>query len=270
MAAPRGPMPDWRVSDEILLRHGWTPGHLTLPAAPGPGPRIVVLHDWWGLDGQTRSVVDRLAAEGHAAFAPDLYRGRLAEHADEAARLARHLESADLTSELVDAVDLVQALPGSPWPDGSSSANASAGAGLPSAGLPGASPSPGPVAVIGLGLGGALALYLASRHPDVRVVVCYDGFPPPEATFEWAGAPAAVLGHACQPEFQRAGQVQAALRRCEVEASVFLYPSAPHGFFDATRPDNHDRAAAELSWRRTIRFLGERSGTASAPGRFTA
>lgn len=267
MAVPPGPMPDWPVPDEIVPRRGWTPGHLTLPAAAGPGPRIVVLHDWWGLDRQTRSVVDRLAAEGHPAFAPDLYQGRLAGDADEAARLARRLETADLTSELVDAVELVQALPGGSSPDGPSAAPtavASAGAGPPGAW------SPGPVAVIGLGFGGALALYLASRHPDVRAVVCYDGFPPPEASFQWAGAPAAVLGHACQPEFQRAGQVQAALRRAGVDASVYLYPSARHGFFDATRPDNHDRAAAELSWRRTVRFLRERSGTASAPGRFTS
>jgi carboxymethylenebutenolidase len=245
MAAPRGPMPEWSVSSEILFRPGWAPGHLTLPAVTGHGPRIVVLHDWWGLDRQARSVVDRLAAEGHAAFAPDLYQGRIAQQADEAARLARHLESADLASELVDAVELVQALPS-------------------------VSPSSDPIAVIGLGFGGALALYLASRHPDVRAVVCYDGFPPPEATFEWARTPAAVLGHACQPEFRRAGQVQAALRRSGVDASVFLYPSAPHGFFDSTRPDNHDRAAAALSWRRTVRFLRERSGTPSEPGRLTA
>jgi carboxymethylenebutenolidase len=242
MAALRGPMAEWPVSSEILIRRGWAPGHLTMPATAA-GPRIVVLHDWWGLDAQARSVVDRLAAEGHPAFAPDLYQGRLADDTDEAARLARHLESADLASELVDAVEVVQALPGT---------------------------SAGPIAVIGLGFGGALALYLASRHPDVRAVVCYDGFPPPETTFEWAGAHAAVLGHACQPEFRRAGRVQAALRRSGVDASVFLYPSAPHGFFDSTRPDNHDRAAAELSWQRTMRFLRERSGTPSAPGRFTA
>jgi carboxymethylenebutenolidase len=204
---------------------------------------VVVLHDWWGLDAPARSVVDRLAAEGHPAFAPDLYQGRLADDADEAARLARHLESGDLTSELLDAVELVRALPGD---------------------------SPGPIAVIGLGFGGALALYLASRHPDVRAVVCYDGFPPPEASFEWVGVPAAVLGHACQPEFRRAGQVQAALRRSGVDASFFLYPSARHGFFDATRPDSYDRAAADLSWRRTARFLRERSGIPSEPGRFSA
>ena len=244
MATPRGPMPEWPVPSEILIRRGWAPGHLTMPVAGGgTGPRVVVLHDWWGLDAQARSVVDRLAAEGHAAFAPDLYQGRLADDADDAARLARHLESGDLTSELLDAVELVRALPGD---------------------------SSDPVAVIGLGFGGALAVYLASRHPDVRAVVCYDGFPPPEATFEWAGVPAAVLGHACQPEFRRAGQVQTDLRRSGVDASFFMYPSAPHGFFDATRPDGHDRAAAALSWRRTVRFLRERSDTPSAPGRFTA
>jgi carboxymethylenebutenolidase len=254
MAASGGSMREWPVPGESLIRHGWTPGHLTLPAVGGPGPRIVVLHDWWGLDAQARSVVDRLAAEGHPAFAPDLYQGRLATDAEEAARLAHRLESADLTAELVEAVELVRALP--------------RGSASPSAGS--LSPAAGSVAVIGLGFGGALALYLASRHPDVRAVVCYDGFPPPEATFEWARAPAAVVGHACQPEFQRAGQVQAALRGAGVDASMFLYPSAPHGFFDQTRPDNHDRAAAELSWRRTIRFLRQRSGTPSAPGRFTA
>src|SRR5262245_31376504 len=151
MVAPRGPMPDWPVPSEVLIRRGWMPGHLTMPVtAAGPGPRVVVLHDWWGLDAQARSVVDRLAAEGHLAFAPDLYQGRLADDADEAARLARRLEPGDLTSELLDAVELVRALPGS---------------------------SPAPIAAIGLGFGGALALYLATRHPDVRAVVCYDGFP---------------------------------------------------------------------------------------------
>jgi len=82
--------------------------------------------------------------------------------------------------------------------------------------------------------------------------------------------PAAVLGHACQREFRRAGQAQADLRRSGVDASFFMYPSAPHGFFDSTRPDGHDRAAAALSWQRTVSFLRERSDTPSAPGRFTA
>ena len=220
----------------------WAPGHLTVPSSGG-GPGVVVLHDWFGLDRQARSVADRLAAEGWAAFAPDLYQGRMAADADEAVRLARALESGDLPSELLDAVEVVRVLPGV---------------------------APDPVAVLGLGFGAALALYLASLHPEVRAVVCLDGFPPPGANFGWSGVHAAVLGHACHPEFERGRQLQSELRLAGVDASLLLYPGAPHGFFDSARPEAYRRDAAALSWQRTVRFLRQRSGTPSAPGRISA
>jgi carboxymethylenebutenolidase len=235
-------VPDWLVATEPLIGSGWAPGHLTVPATGG-GPGVVVLHDWWGLDRQARSVADGLAAEGWTAFAPDLYQGRLATDAEEAARLARALESGSLPCDLIDAVEVVRALPGS---------------------------APEPIAVLGLGFGGALALYLASLHPEVRAVVCLDGFPPPGANFGWAGVRAAVLCHACHAEFTRGRQVQSELRGSGVDASLLLYPGAPHGFFDSTRPEAYRREAAALSWQRTVRFLRQPSGTPNAPGRINS
>ena len=254
MTAPSGPMSDVpaaslpsRMSSmprevEAIVTSEWAPGHLTVPTSGG-GPGVVVLHDWFGLDRQARSVADRLSAEGWAAFAPDLYRGRQAADAEEAVRLAHALESGDLPSELLDAVEVVRALPGA---------------------------APEPVAVLGLGFGGGLALYLASLHPEVRSVVCLDGFPPPDANFGWSGVRAAVLGHACHPEFERGRHVQAELRNAGVEASLLLYPGAPHGFFDSTRPQPYRRDPAALAWQRTVRFLRQRSGTSSAPDRISA
>jgi carboxymethylenebutenolidase len=252
MTAPSGPMSDspvasgrlskWSARSEPLVGSAWAPGHLTVPAVGG-GPGVVVLHDWFGLDRQARSVADRLAAEGWAAFAPDLYQGRLAADREEAVRLARALESGNLPSDLLDAVEVVRALPGS---------------------------TPEPVAVLGIGFGGALALYLASLHPEVRAVVCLDGFPPPGANFGWSGVRAAVLGHACHPEFARGRQLQSELWQAGVDASLLLYPGAPHGFFDSTRPEAYRRDAAALSWQRTVRFLRQRSGTPSVPGRINA
>ena len=246
MTAPSGPMSGSPVASgwpsnlsgmgESLVTSEWAPGHLTVPAAGG-GPGVVVLHDWFGLDRQARSVADRLAAEGWAAFAPDLYQGRLAADAEEAVRLARALESGNLPAELLDAVEVVRALPGG---------------------------APGPVAVLGLGFGAALALYLASLHPQVRAVVCLDGFPPPGANFGWSGMRAAVLGHACHAEFERGRQVQSELRRAGVDASLLLYPAAPHGFFDSSRQEAYRRDAAALSWQRTVRFLRQRSATTGA------
>src|SRR5665648_89236 len=62
---------------------GDAPGYLAEPAAR-QGPGVVVLQEWWGLDGHIRSVCDRLAAAGFFALAPDLYRREPTTQPDEA------------------------------------------------------------------------------------------------------------------------------------------------------------------------------------------
>ncbi|GAB4083463.1 dienelactone hydrolase family protein [Myceligenerans cantabricum] len=53
------------------------PGHLSVPAGDGPFPGVVVIHDAYGVSGETRRVCDLLAAAGYVAHAPSLYqRGR--------------------------------------------------------------------------------------------------------------------------------------------------------------------------------------------------
>src|SRR3954471_10939258 len=54
-------------------------GYLAAPAS-GSGPGVIVIQEWWGLTPQIKGVCDRLAGEGFAALAPDLYHGELAEH----------------------------------------------------------------------------------------------------------------------------------------------------------------------------------------------
>lgn len=46
-----------------------SPGYLAVPATL-PAPGVIVLKDWWGLDGHVSSVCDRLAAEGFVAAPP--------------------------------------------------------------------------------------------------------------------------------------------------------------------------------------------------------
>src|SRR5262245_7618929 len=55
--------------------------HVAIPAS-GHGPGVMVLHEAWGLDGWVRAVCARLAREGFAALAPDLFGGRLAQDVD--------------------------------------------------------------------------------------------------------------------------------------------------------------------------------------------
>jgi carboxymethylenebutenolidase len=49
-------------------------GHLVHPAQGGPHPGVVMIHDVWGLSDHTRDLAGRLAGEGFAVLALDLYR----------------------------------------------------------------------------------------------------------------------------------------------------------------------------------------------------
>ncbi|MBX2796387.1 MAG: dienelactone hydrolase family protein [Myxococcales bacterium] len=53
--------------------------YLSLPeSATGPVPGVVVIHEWWGLNGHIKHWADRLASAGYAAVAVDLYDGAVA------------------------------------------------------------------------------------------------------------------------------------------------------------------------------------------------
>ncbi len=59
---------------------GSVEGYLGRPAGSGPWPTVIVIQEWWGLDNQTESIVDRFSGlpEPDFAFAPDLYHGEMA------------------------------------------------------------------------------------------------------------------------------------------------------------------------------------------------
>ena len=62
---------------------------------PGPGtPGVLLLHAWWGLNEDIRAYADRLAAEGFAVLAPDLYAGTVVDTVEEAERMSGSLDEA--------------------------------------------------------------------------------------------------------------------------------------------------------------------------------
>lgn len=63
-------------------------GYLARPAGvDGPLPGIIVIHEWWGLNDNVRSMTEQLAGQGYQALAVDLYGGESADTRDGAMEL---------------------------------------------------------------------------------------------------------------------------------------------------------------------------------------
>ncbi|MBL8471584.1 MAG: alpha/beta fold hydrolase [Rhodocyclaceae bacterium] len=209
-----------------------------LAKASGSGRSgVVVLQEWWGLNTQICSVVDRFAAAGYTALAPDLFHGKLARDRNEAGHLMDGLDFLAATYQ-----DIRGAV-----------------AHLRAAGC-------SKVAVMGFCMGGALTVASAARLPEVDAAVCYYGIPPLEIA-DPANIRIPFQGHFatrdtwCTPA--AAAQLEASMRAAGQTPELFHY-EGEHAFFNKTRTDAYDPQLAELSWTRTLDFLGRALGGAGA------
>ena len=94
---------DSKMVDYATMNGHTAKGYLSRPSdSTGPFPGIIVIHEWWGLNDNIRSMTDQLAAAGYQALAVDLYNGRLAETPEDARRLmSASLENRDVLTENV-------------------------------------------------------------------------------------------------------------------------------------------------------------------------
>ena len=93
-------------------------GYLARPDTAGMSaealPGIIVIHEWWGLNDNIRTMAEKLAAEGYVALAVDLYGGEAAETPEQARSLmsASMEREAALTSNVEQAYEYLAAQPG--------------------------------------------------------------------------------------------------------------------------------------------------------------
>ncbi len=190
-------------------------------------PAVIVLQEWWGLNDNIKSIVDRLAAEGFNALAPDLYHGRITQDADEASHLMHGLDFPGAVHEdITSARDYLKAESAS-------------------------------VAVIGFCMGGALALASAARLTGLASAVCFYGVPP-KAFADPADIKIPFQGHFGTKDDWVTPQVvddMAAAMTAAGNAPDFYSYEADHAFFNKTRPEVHDPEASQQAWNRMIPFL---------------
>jgi len=216
---------------EFASNGGTASGYLAEPDA-GTGVPLVVIQEWWGLVPHIQDVCDRFAAEGFLALAPDLYRGESTSEPDEAGKLMMALNMEQAAKDLSGAVDEVS---------------------LRSSG--------DRVGITGFCMGGGLALVAATQRPD-KLKACvpwYGLIPWPDAQPYWDRLDAAVLGHyAGEDGFftpEAAEELAADLRSRGKEVEIVIHPGVDHAFFNDTRPEVYNAAAAGSAWQQTVGFL---------------
>ena len=62
-------------------------GYMVLPADVVEAPGVIMIHEWWGLNDNIKAMARRLAGEGYAVLAIDLYGGETATTAAQAENL---------------------------------------------------------------------------------------------------------------------------------------------------------------------------------------
>jgi carboxymethylenebutenolidase len=203
-------------------------GYLARPSTDGPWPGVIVVHEWWGLDEQTKSIADRLAGVGYLSIAPDLFHGELAGDREQAARLVEKHSAAE--RDLVKVFDSLKQ-------DKECS---------------------GTVGCVGFCFGGRMSLMLALQRPMDAICTFYGGGM--HRIFDrLGGLKSPVLGlFGDQDEsipVERVREFERRLITLGLENEIVIYPDSGHAFFRDSDPAVYRPEAAADAWQRLTRFF---------------
>jgi carboxymethylenebutenolidase len=212
--------------------------YVGVPDGKGPFPAVVVMFHRAGIDAFTKDRVDRLAAAGFAAAAPDLFH-----------RVPGGVENPDVLSLLRDDEVLK---------DTTAAAEHLIHSGVASAER---------MAILGHCMGGRAAFLGASSTPYFRAAVIYycgNMFKPwgeGLSAFErLPGLKASVIGFFGNddknPSPADVSRIDAELTRLGVRHEFHRYDGAAHAFQNFVRPEQLRPQAAEDSWGKALAFLG--------------
>jgi carboxymethylenebutenolidase len=216
---------------------GQAHGYLAKPES-GSAPGLVVIQEWWGLDDHIAEVVDRFAAEGFVALAPDLFGGKVAHDTDTAGRYMQELPAEQAAKDLAGAVDYLLA------DDDVTSEK---------------------IGAVGFCMGGGFVLQLAAQQGDrIGAAVPFYGVGQ-GVPDQYRGITAPIQGHygekdAFYPVEQAREQEQTIREQSQAGVEFFYYP-AGHAFLnDKDKIGTYDKDSADQAWRRTIEFLHAKLG----------
>lgn len=203
-------------------------GYLAEAADP-KAPGVVVIQEWWGVQGQIKATCDQLAKDGFAALAPDLYDGKVVPYHDSAAAGAamNALDFKRATAEAVrGAVQFLQKRGGK-------------------------------VGLTGFCMGGAVTVIGAATIPELSAAVCFYGLPPENvASGKDVKVPlqAHFASHDDWVTPERVATFERQLAQSGKPFEIHRY-EGHHAFMNSDRKEVHGAEAAKLAWQRSVAWF---------------
>jgi carboxymethylenebutenolidase len=206
-------------------------GYLAAPSKTADGgtrPGLLVLQEWWGMNDHIKDITNRLANEGFAAMAVDLYDGKVTKDPEEAKGLMMSMDKASALEKLYGAVRFLKA-----------------------------DPQISSVGVIGFCMGGFWSLSLACSNRDVKAAVPFYGNIPSDSLLAQLRSPVLYFygekdHHIPASEIDR---FENFMKDAGKTAEVVRYPDSDHAFFNDTRKEVYNPKDAQDAWSRAMTFL---------------
>ena len=218
----------------LETRHGATSAFVAVPAegdaSRAEGAAVLLIQEWWGINGHIRDLAGRYAREGYLCVAPDLFRGKVAQDAEEASRLMHELAIDDGMETIRRALEETRRVYGAER-----------------------------IGVTGYCMGGTFALRAACEIETLRAAAPFYGDIPDEETLHRLKVPTLFIAGArdnwITPE--KVEGLKEAARKYDLPVEVVSY-DADHAFFNDTRPEVYNKEAAMDAWQRVLTLFRER------------
>jgi len=204
--------------------------HCAEPADGAPCAAVIVVQEWWGLNPNIKEITRRFAREGYVAVAPDLYSRqghKVATDPNTAAQLMGGLKMEDGIADLKAALGWIAAQKRTHGVK---------------------------VGITGYCMGGSYAMLLPCESRQIAASAPFYGEIPSDEKIAQLGCPIFYAYGENDGWIQRkdVDRLAADLKKFNKRGEVKIYPGCSHGFFNDTRPDVYNAAAAKDAWARTL------------------
>jgi carboxymethylenebutenolidase len=231
-------MTSQQVSDRQVEFQGKACGidaYVAEPSGTSAAQAVIVVQEWWGLNDHIRDVARRLAREGYVAIAPDLYSRqghKVANDPNTAAQLMGGLKKPDGIDDLKTTIE---------WLRNQKRTRTSK------------------IGVIGFCMGGSYALLLPCESKEISAAAPFYGEIPPKSKIRDLACPVFYAYGTNDGWIQRSDvdRLAGEMKEFSKSGEVKIYPGCSHGFFNDTRSDVYNAAAAQDAWQHVLKLFSD-------------